>query len=421
MIYYTNDLCKLVEVKGISILCNTENTTVIGLDKAGLSFWQQICNQQDIELPRSSANEQELFETLLDFKCISETPFDLSRHNDMSLVSSYLHVTNNCNLNCLGCYSLDDQRNKQRDPNLAQLKRAVSQLTSNGITNIIISGGEPFLLKDLEELLRYAKIDCQLPSLTVITNGTMKIDYSKFKGILDEITVSVDGYSEDHPTFIRNEGIFPSVMNAIKEIKNAGIPVSILPTLHSANYNAVNNYVELASSLGAPLNFSILSACENSVLKDYLLKDNELQHLAETILTSEVPLPVHDAMLKFELQSGLSCGAGLSVISVSASGDVYPCHMLQSEEFVMGNIFHDDLKKFYLTSPVAKSFRTLTVDDIESCNSCEFKYFCSGGCRARSYFQTGSINKKDRYCEISRRFYDLGTDELISGLKEVSI
>lgn len=420
MIYYTNDLCRLVEVKGISILCNTENTTVIGLDKAGLSFWQKICNQQDIELPRSSRNEQELFETLLDFKCISEIPFDFSRHNDMSLVSSYLHVTNNCNLNCVGCYSLDEQRNRQRDPGIAQLKRAVSQLTSNGITNIIISGGEPFLRKDLDELLRYAKIDCKLQSLTVITNGTMKIDYSNFKGIVDEITVSVDGYSEDHPTFIRNEGIFSSVINAIKEIKNAGIPVSILPTLHSSNYNAVDKYIELARSLDVPLNFSILSACENSVLKNYLLKDNELRYLAEIIFSSDIPLPVHDAMLKFELQSGLSCGAGSSVISVSVSGDVYPCHMLQSEEFIIGNIFYNDLKDFYFTSSVSNRFRTLTVDDIESCTECEFKYFCSGGCRARSYFQTGSIYKKDRYCEMSRKFYDLGTDELISGLKEVS-
>lgn len=42
MRYYVNDMCKTVNVKGIYILCNVENRSVVGLDEKGYKFWNEI-------------------------------------------------------------------------------------------------------------------------------------------------------------------------------------------------------------------------------------------------------------------------------------------------------------------------------------------------------------------------------------------
>ena len=282
---------------------------------------------------------------------ISEEPYDNSKHHGLNIVSAYLHITNYCNLHCLGCYSYDGDRNSGIEPTLDNLKKALFELDRAQISNVVISGGEPFLRRDLYDLLYYARSNLSnIKHLSVITNGTVKVDYSIYKGIIDEITVSVDGYSEIQPTFIRDEGIFNKIINTVKEIKKSGIEVSILPTLHSKNYNDINNYFELSERLEVPINFSILSACETSVLKDYLLKDHQLEILAENMMNYGVP--VNDTPIGVSLEAGMSCGTGYTVISVAANGNVYPCHMLHSDKFYIGNIFNTSLKDMFYNNPV---------------------------------------------------------------------
>lgn len=415
MKYYVNDMCKTVSVKGIYILCNAENRSVIGLDEKGFKFWEKIAEGTDVYA--GDAEKDELINSLLELDFISPDPYDKSRHNGINIVSAYLHITNYCNLHCLGCYSYDSNRNSGIDPMLEDLKKAMFELDRAQIRNIVISGGEPFLRRDLHDLLSYARSNLSnIRHLSVITNGTIKVDYSLYKGLIDEITVSVDGYSENRPTFIRDKGIFNKIMNTIKDIKKSGIEVSILPTLHSKNYSAVYNYLELSKKLRVPINFSILSACETSALKEYLLKDHQLEVLAESMMNFGVP--VNDTPIGISLEAGISCGTGNTVISVAANGNVYPCHMLHFDEFYIGNIFRTPIKDMFYNNSVVERLSDLSVDDIEECRGCSYKYFCGGGCRARSYYKHGDINHKDSYCKLSYHFFDLAIDNILQCIND---
>lgn len=411
MKYFVNDMCRYQNIKGIYILCNAENRAVIGLDELGYKLWQKIISNENI-FPIDKM-EQELLESLLELDFISDTSYDISRHNAINIISAYLHVTNYCNLHCLGCYSLDNNRNCAKDPSIENLKKAAYELGKAGVKNIVISGGEPFIRHDLIELLTYIK--SELPNihhLSVITNGTKEVDYFKFNGLIDEITVSVDGYSVSQPTFIRDEGIFNKIINTIKLIKQNGIEVSILPTLHSKNYDVIEKYVDLSKQLGVSINFSILSVCETSVLGDFILNDSELEVLANNMM--EFELPVHDTPIGFELEAGIGCGAGGTVISIAANGNVYPCHMLHYDEFRIGNIFNCTIDDMFFNNGVVERFTSNTVDHIKDCQACSYKYFCGGGCRARSYYKYGDINHKDSYCKLSNQFFDLSIDKLLS-------
>ena len=409
--YYINNLCRNVKCKGMFILANTENKAVIGLDSSEYDIWEKIGRHEPIY--RSEISEK-LFDALIELDFISKNKYVLERHNEIELISAYLHVTNKCNLHCLGCYSYDKKRNCAKDLDIEQLKCAAFRLKEAGLKSLVISGGEPILRKDLPELLQYCR-DIKIPEIFVITNGTIDIDYGKFKGLVDEITVSVDGYSETCSSFIRDEGIFERIVSSVKKIKQLEIPVSILPTLHKKNYNNVTEYMELAKQLDVPLNFSILSVCDTAEFHDFLLEDADLQILAEALMGTGVQ--IHDVSAECNLEAGLSCGAGKTIVSIDTDGSIYPCHMLHQSELKLGNILETPLKKAYLQKDVLQKIEYANVDNIEECSSCSHRYFCSAGCRARSYFKNSNFLHKDSYCELSKHFYDMITDQLLESLE----
>lgn len=412
--YHVNKNTRDIIVRGIPMIVNLENTAVIGLSPSGLELWKNIVDGTANDC--SFEGNQELVKALLELNFVSHDEYHINQDCViMSIVSAYVHVSNRCNLNCLGCYSLDEKRNKAEEPALNDLKIALRRLKDAGILSLVISGGEPFLRNDLYELLHYGKKELNIERIAVITNGTVKTDYGKYRGIVDEISVSVDGFSHEVPTFIRDKGIFDKIIETVGIIKRSGIPVSILPTLHKRNSAFVHKYRELANELGVELNFSILSVCDTPEFHDFIPKNEQLHELSKSLI--ELGSSIHDTPVGADLAAGISCGAANSIVSIATDGTVYPCHMLHESEFKMGNIFTADLNRYNLNKDVLTLFQKANVENIEECHSCEYKYFCSSGCRARAYFKTGTIFSKDSYCELSRYFYDLVSDRLLRGLE----
>lgn len=144
--------------------------------------------------------------------------------------SAYIHVNSACNLHCLGCYSFVENRNDKKELNLNEWEQIVQQLIENGVRNIVISGGEPFLRSDLKEICK-AINKYEGVNLEVITNGTLPIE--KYEAVLPYISalnISIDGY-DDNSTFIRDKGIMPTVLSNIDKLKSR-TKVKLIVTLH---------------------------------------------------------------------------------------------------------------------------------------------------------------------------------------------
>lgn len=71
-------------------------------------------------------------------------------------------------------------------------------------------------------------------------------------------------------TFLRDPNIFDKIMRSIGWLKETGNNVNILPTIHHLNSKYLEEYVKLADKLGVTISFSILSACFEGELLNYL-------------------------------------------------------------------------------------------------------------------------------------------------------
>lgn len=327
------------------------------------------------------------------------------------VLSAYLHVTQRCNLACAGCYSLDEHRNRLADAPLADMKRAVEGLAAAGLSQLIISGGEPFLHEDLPDIVEHAKRACGIASVTVLSNGTRMTEEAleRLAPNVDCVSVSFDGCSAAAPAYIRGEQRFDELVEAVRMVQRAGIPAHIIPTVHAKNVDDLASYVQLSRDLGASLNFSLLT-CEpdDEVLGGLLPGADELRMLGRALLTLDngKPLPAMDAPVGVNLTVKRNCGAGCKSLSVDTDGTIYPCHMLHRPELAMGNAFAGVVLDA-LQTDVSRTFQTLDAEKFEDCGSCRYLRICGGGCRARSLFESGNLESKDSYCLMTQEFYDV--------------
>lgn len=293
-----------------------------------------------------------------------------------------------------------ERRNVQKELNLEEHKRILDALTEAGVDTLVISGGEPFLREDIDLICKYAK-EKGIVTLQVISNGTMPLwKYDKTIPYIDKLTISLDGFA-DGITYIRDEGIMPSIEAVINHCKKF-VETSFVATLHKKNLYLQDKYMELSERLGVDFNFSLLTVkADNEVFRDFLIKREDFMELLNQKQKSEQCRnagKVEPCTCTLECRT--SCEAGKSMISVSASGDVYPCHMLHQPELCMGNILKERVEK--LLNSEKNYLRNWNIDNKIPCKDCQYKYLCGGGCHARAYLENGDFGKPDSTCVVTQ-------------------
>lgn len=179
----------MFDLAGIPIVGCMQTGRVIGLTDDGEAICKKLLTE-DIAREDVEAVDPALLSHLE-----SGGFFDGNPKRDERILSAYLHITQRCNLDCIGCYSLDGNRNALADAPLHDIEQAICGLSEAGIKRLIVSGGEPFLRDDLPEIAAYAKTTCGIAQVTVLSNG-MRITTQALERLaphVDCVSVSFDG------------------------------------------------------------------------------------------------------------------------------------------------------------------------------------------------------------------------------------
>ena len=131
-----------------------------------------------------------------------------------------ISVTDRCNFRCVYCMPSEifgrDYVFMPRDQLLTfeEITRLASIAVAHGVLKIRLTGGEPLLRKDIEELVRMlARLrtpDGRAPDLAMTTNGSVLAQKADLKDAgLNRVTVSLDSVREE--TFqAMNDAAIPS-------------------------------------------------------------------------------------------------------------------------------------------------------------------------------------------------------------------
>ena len=142
-----------------------------------------------------------------------------------------LAVTDRCNLRCFYCMPEEGINYLPRKELLSyeEMLRLVSIMAGLGITKVRITGGEPFLRKDMLTFLEALTAIPGIQKVNITTNGTLTeqvIPDLKRIGI-NSINLSLDSWDEGRFFDITRRNVFPAVMNTFKALLHHDIPTKI--------------------------------------------------------------------------------------------------------------------------------------------------------------------------------------------------
>jgi radical SAM protein with 4Fe4S-binding SPASM domain len=315
----------------------------------------------------------------------------------------HLNLTERCNLNCVYCYA-DSRSRGGRPLDLGEYKRFIDQIGSlAGGVQIVFTGGEPLLHEEVFTLASYARQ--QGHELHLLTNGTLIDDnnISRICELFDLVKISLDGSNAKSHDIQRGSGTFERTLAAFEMLRAKHTDVQLAMTVTKSNLADVPRAAEM---FGSRLSFAPMFPAGRG--RDHRKQCVSGKEYYKALSASEhvAPLGRLCSTLAAAGESKIcKCAMAEAEISLSPQGEVYPCHLLHLPRFVAGSIRQHSLAKIWEDSPVLKKCRQLTVDRIAKCKTCEIRYICGGACRARAFFEMGSIEMAGDFCQYEKLAY----------------
>lgn len=158
-----------------------------------------------------------------------------------------ISVTPRCNLKCTYCFQTG--RNQKLEPTFEQLRHIIKDARSLGVTRLSLSGGEPLLRDDLDELIHFAS---QLDLVVGVDTNGMLLTLERGKDLLASglgyLCVSLDALSrkENAKTrvgFTRDPYDILSIMQTLCRDKPS-LKAIVLCTISRENYMEVPALIE---------------------------------------------------------------------------------------------------------------------------------------------------------------------------------
>lgn len=164
----------------------------------------------------------------------------------------WIYTNYDCNLSCSYCVAESHPRASKRAISLQTVKRIVDEAVALDFESIYFTGGEPFILSEIYEMLAYAS--AQLPT-TILTNAMLFNDrrLEKLAEINNQrltLQVSLDGSRPEHHDPYRGAGSWEKTIDGIRKLLELGFRIRLSTTGTPANTIFLEEICGFRRSLG---------------------------------------------------------------------------------------------------------------------------------------------------------------------------
>lgn len=322
----------------------------------------------------------------------------------------FAEITDDCQLKCKHCFNGNRRGNAYLETSVWE--KIIDRLDECGVFRIRISGGEPFLRKDIIEILKY--IDTKSIRYSVYTNG-LNVDQciEELKGLkkLDCIRVSIDGTKEVND-YLRGDGTYDETIQTILHLEECGIPCEINFTIMEINYRSLGELSEQLKKLGIKSHIHVgfakiggralenINLCftDESKFEQQACEIRDCINSHENIAEYVLLRPLYNKIYG----KAIGCPGGRISAVIRANGAVSPCGFLADDEFYCGSIVDTSMIDIWHHKNMDR-VRKLKIR--QECKECKFFFKnCTGGCLANPYNYFGDLNGRDINCATYRAF-----------------
>ena len=364
--------------------------------------------------------------------------------------SADIEITSRCNLRCRYCYYFDNPEVEYRDLPTDEWLRFFDELGQCAVMDVTLQGGEPFIRKDLPQLIE--GIIRNRMRFSILSNGTLIDDaiaaFLADTNRCDFVQISVDGSGPETHDACRGKGSFEGALRGIHTLQRHKIPVAVRVTIHRHN---VHDLEAIASLLLEDLGLgefstnaaSYLGSCRQNA-REVMLMTRDRQAAMEALLglsqkyngrISAQAGPLAEAQMWRWMEEArqkddpsldvggylTACGCHRNNISVRADGVITPCNMLVHME--LGRINQVSLKEIWHHHPDLNRLRqrhTIPLTTFEFCAGCPYIPYCTGNCPGLAYSITGKVDYPSPDACLRRFLKDGGKLPIVEECKRSS-
>jgi radical SAM protein with 4Fe4S-binding SPASM domain len=322
-----------------------------------------------------------------------------------TLTAITIELNTNCNWRCKHCY-IDDY-SYEYELSFNVIKRLFIEMRKMGVVDLLFTGGEMFLRKDILEIIKLAR--SMFFDVSLFTNASL-LNESVIKSLkclyIDHISCTLFSLDDSiHDSITGVNGSLQKTMENLKLLKQYNIDVEVKHIITNLNMHEHKRIVEYCTSMGfkyrltpsiwskkdgdhSPLNLKV----DETYLRKNLIEIDELRSSSKIVK--------HENLFV--------CNATRYSLFIMANGDVTPCTNLYKS---IGNISENSLKDIWKSSEYLNKVQNLKWKNLHVCKNCEVSDFCMR-CSGIALLEHGDLLSCNRYerinATIRKEYYSKG-------------
>lgn len=328
----------------------------------------------------------------------------------------WLQINNACNLSCAHCLV---SSGPDGIPGLStsEIVATIDAAAALGIERVYITGGEPFLRRDMFDLARYIteRHGCELIVLTNATlfAGRVRQQLDTLSRAQVKFQVSIDGARAETNDPLRGAGTFAKALDGARILSDHGFDVSLTTVTTEENLEELPQIPAIVKRVGArsqhlmwshkrgralesnngffPETLALLAAVLKTI--DAARADDVALDNLETVKRRVNGVPG----IKYDLGN-----AGWDSVCVYADGTVYPSAALANEQALLcGDVRKTPLAEILSSSHQLRRLREATLARNPVVSNDPFRFLTGGGDVEHAWCFSGDFLGVDPYYPIT--------------------
>ena len=338
-----------------------------------------------------------------------------------------IELTQECPLACIHCSTRSNRFAKSALPTEVVV-RLLREAERMGAKKVALTGGEPLVYAELDEIIRTASTLGLATTLytTGIKNNDLdpldEEDVSRLMAAgLGRIIFSIYAADPEAHESITGFPSFVPTVKAVEKCVRARLPVEFHFVPLRRNYLQFGAVVELAEKLGVPrvsaLRFvphgrgAMIAENEQLTAADY----RRFRDLVEKLRTTRSTQVRLGAPMNILGLGHVCCDAAQDVLVVNHRGRVFPCDAFKATDYpdpVYGSIIHNPLASVWERSRYLEAARHLHAQRRNGCGT------CPTGCMAQEAVRQGGLQQ---LIELSERKTSRDSLAVANDLVEIKV
>jgi pyrroloquinoline quinone biosynthesis protein E len=333
-----------------------------------------------------------------------------AEHRPYTLIAE---LTYRCPLRCPYCSNPLDYATHAGELDTPTWLRVLQEAEALGVVQLNLTGGEPLVRDDLEQLVERARALDLYTNL--ITSGIplRRERLARLRALgLDNVQLSIQDVTAGGSDRIAGLPSFDRKREVAGWVKALGLPLTLNVVLHRDNLDHVADLIALAESMEADrlelantqyLGWALANRRALLPSREQLERAREIAVAARRRLRGRMEVLFVTPDYYAEFPKACMDGWGRRFLLISPDGLALPCHAAHRLPGLRWErVTERALAEIWRDSPGFNAYRGEAWMP-EPCRSCDRRHVDFVGCRCQAYFLTGDAASTDPACSLAPR------------------